>query len=123
LIIRREVLFANGIRPRRELSDSRSPAKFRPVAYISAEISFRKAYFVTKGICDKAGVRRDQIGLITGARAELYFNGSWKSVSFDAIDELSTNGTDIIFIEKEGIPDELKEFADKCGIAMLKVVV
>jgi hypothetical protein len=72
-----------------------------------------------KKICDMCGVRRDQLNLITGARAELYFNGSWESVSFDAIDELAAKGTDIIVIEKEGIPDELREFADKYGIAMV----
>lgn len=72
-----------------------------------------------KKICDKAGIRRDQLNLITGARAEQYFNGSWSSVSFDKIEELSAKGTDILFIEKVGIPDELKEFADKWGIAMV----
>jgi hypothetical protein len=72
-----------------------------------------------KKICDMCGIRRDQLNLITGARAELYFNGTWESVSFDAIDELAAKGTDIIFIEKEGIPDELREFADKYGIAMV----
>jgi hypothetical protein len=72
-----------------------------------------------KAICDKAGIRRDQLNIITGARAELYFNGKWESVSFDKIEELSAEGTDILFIEKEGIPDELKEFADKWGIAMV----
>lgn len=72
-----------------------------------------------KAICDKAAIRRDQLNIITGARAELYFNGKWESVSFDKIEELSAEGTDILFIEKEGIPDELKEFADKWGIAMV----
>ena len=33
--------------------------------------------------------------------------------------KLSAKGTDILFIEKVGIPDELKEFADKWGIAMV----
>ena len=72
-----------------------------------------------KKICDKFGIRRDQLNLITGARAEQYFNGNWTSVSFDKIEELSAKGTDVIFIEKVGIPDELKEHADKYGVAMV----
>jgi hypothetical protein len=73
-----------------------------------------------KKICDRWGIRRDHLNTITGARAELYFNGSRESVSFDAIGELAAKGTDVIFIEKEGIPDELKEYADKYGVAMVK---
>jgi hypothetical protein len=72
-----------------------------------------------KKICDKFGKKRSEIGVITGARAEMYFDGRWRSVSFDAIGELAQMGTDIIFIEKEGIIDELKEHADKYGIAMV----
>jgi hypothetical protein len=72
-----------------------------------------------KKICDDFGIRRDSIGLVTGARAALYFNGGWESVSFDAIEELSGKGTDVVFIEKEGIIEELKEFADKYGVAMV----
>lgn len=42
-----------------------------------------------------------------------------ESVSFDAIEELAQKGTDIVFIEKEGIIDELKLHADKYGVAMV----
>ena len=49
----------------------------------------------------------------------MYFDGAWRSVSFDAIRELAQMGTDIVFIEKEGIIDELKGHADKYGIAMV----
>jgi hypothetical protein len=72
-----------------------------------------------KKICDAYGVRRDSIGLVTGARAAVYFNGEWLSVSFDAIEDLAGKGTDVVFIEKEGIIEELKEFADKYGVAMV----
>lgn len=37
-----------------------------------------------KQICDKAHKKRANLGIITGARAELYFDGDWESVSFDA---------------------------------------
>jgi len=84
-------------------------------------IDVSRRYFKTllKNICDKFGKKRSEIGVITGARAEMYFDGRWESVSFDAIEELAQKGTDIVFIEKEGIIDELKEHADKYGIAMV----
>jgi hypothetical protein len=72
-----------------------------------------------KQICDKACVKRSEIGVITGARAELYFNGRWESVSLDAIEELAGKGTDVVFIEKEGIIDELTGYADKYGVAFV----
>lgn len=84
-------------------------------------IDVSRRYFKTllRKICDKAGKKRSEIGIITGARAEMYFDGRWQSVSFDAIEELAQKGTDIVFIEKEGIIDELKEHAVKFGIAMV----
>jgi hypothetical protein len=84
-------------------------------------IHVKREYFksLLKKICDRRGKKRSEIGIITGARAELYFNGRWESVSFDAIEELAQKGTDIIFIEKEGIIDELKPHADKFGVAMV----
>jgi hypothetical protein len=84
-------------------------------------IDVSRRYFKTllRKICEKAGKKRSEIGIITGARAEMYFDGRWESVSFDAIEELAHKGTDIVFIEKEGIIDELKEHADKYGVAMV----
>lgn len=35
-------------------------------------------------ICKKSGLKREDLGIIAGVRAELYFNGNWTSVSFDA---------------------------------------
>ena len=70
-------------------------------------------------ICNKAGIKREDLGIIAGVRAELYFDGTWTSVSFDAIEELAGKGTDIVFIEKEGVPEVLTEYADKYGIAMV----
>jgi hypothetical protein len=84
-------------------------------------IHVTREYFksLLRKICSKYGKKRSEVGIITGARAELYFDGRWESVSFDAIEELAKKGTDIIFIEKEGIIDELKPHADKYGIAMV----
>ena len=72
-----------------------------------------------KKICDIRGVKRSDIGITTGARAELYFNGGWWSVSFDAIGGLATKGTDLVFIEKQGIIDELVTHADKYGVSLV----
>jgi hypothetical protein len=44
-------------------------------------------------ICKAAGKKREDIGIIAGVRAELYFGGTWTSISFDAIDELAEKGT------------------------------
>lgn len=85
------------------------------------DIKVSREWFKTliKKICDEVGKKRADLGIVTGARAELYFDGGWESVSFDAIKELAAKGTDLIFIEKEGIIDELKEHADKYGVAMV----
>jgi hypothetical protein len=40
-------------------------------------------------------------------------------VGFDDIRELSLYGTDLIIIEKEGMAEQLKTFADEDGIALL----
>ena len=58
-------------------------------------------------LCKKIGIKREDLDIIAGARAELYFNGEWSSVSFDAINDLAGVGTDIIFIEKAGVPTNM----------------
>jgi hypothetical protein len=70
-------------------------------------------------LCKDAGVTRESLGIFAGARAELYFDGTWSSVSFDRITELAEKGTDIVCIEKKGVPEVLTEYADKYGIALL----
>lgn len=69
--------------------------------------------------CKKAGITRESLGIFAGVRAELYFKGKWTSVSFDSIEELAEKGTDIVFVEKEGIPEVLTDYADKYSIAMV----
>ena len=74
---------------------------------------------LVKIFCEAAGITRESLGIFAGVRAELYFNGNWSSVSFDSITSLAEKGTDIVFVEKEGIPEVLTDFADKYGIAMV----
>jgi 5S rRNA maturation endonuclease (ribonuclease M5) len=85
------------------------------------DIKVTRSWFkaLIRKICDEASKKRTNIGIVTGARAELYFDGGWESVSFDSIKELAAKGTDLIFIEKEGIIDELNEHDDKYGVAMV----
>jgi len=70
-------------------------------------------------LCKAAAVTRESLGIFAGARAELYFGGVWSSVSFDKIGKLAEKGTDIVCIEKQGVPEVLTEWADKYGIALL----
>lgn len=81
----------------------------------------KREYFkqLLNDLCKKIGIKREDLDIIAGARAELYFDGEWSSVSFDAINDLAEVGTDIIFIEKAGVPEMLVEHADKYGIAMV----
>src|SRR4029453_10320236 len=74
---------------------------------------------LVKEICEGMGVTRESLGIFAGVRAELYFSGTWTSVSFDNVKSLADKGTDIIFIEKEGISEVLTEWADKYGLAMV----
>jgi hypothetical protein len=72
-----------------------------------------------KDLCKAAGVTRESLGIFAGARAELYFDSTWSSVSFGKIKDLAEKGTDIVCIEKQGVPEVLTEWADKYGIALL----
>ena len=72
-----------------------------------------------RDLCKAAGVTRESLGIFAGARAELYFDGGWSSVSFGKIRDLAEKGTDIVCIEKQGVPEVLTEWADKYGIALL----
>jgi hypothetical protein len=80
-----------------------------------------RGYFTSriKAVCERIGVTREELGIIAKPRATMYFNGKWTSVSYDAIDDLARNGTDIIFIEKKGIVEVFCEYADDYGIALV----
>ena len=71
-------------------------------------------------VCANLGVTRESLGIFAAARAEMYFDGRWSSVSYNAIEELAGNGTDVIFIEKLDLVEVLSTYADKYGVAMVK---
>lgn len=72
-----------------------------------------------KVVCEKLGITRESLGIIAKARATMYFNGKWMSVSYDAIGSLAEHGTDIIFIEKVDVVQVLSKYADKYGVALV----
>lgn len=74
---------------------------------------------VIKRVCDKLGITREQLGIVAAPWATMYYNGSWPNVSFEAINSLAQNGTDIIFFEKLDIVRVLGKYADIYGIAFV----
>lgn len=93
---------------------------FQPILEeANIEVSRDTITAYVRELCKDAGVTRESLGIFAGARAELYFDGTWNSVSFDRITELAEKGTDIVCIEKKGVPEVLTVYADKYGIALL----
>ena len=52
-------------------------------------------------------------------RAQLYFKGKWRDVGLKEIEQLSLYGIALLIIEKEGVAEQLRVFADQKGIALL----
>ena len=73
-------------------------------------------------VCQKLGVTRESLGIFAGARATMYFDGTWSNVRFDAIGHLAEKGTDILFVEKMPIVEVLTEYADKYGVALVNTI-
>ena len=80
-----------------------------------------RKYFksLIKAACEKLGVTREQLGIVAAPWATMYFDGNWTGVSFDAVNALANNGTDIVFIEKLDMVRVLGKYADKYGIALV----
>jgi hypothetical protein len=70
-------------------------------------------------ICEVEDVKRNDIGIMAAAWATMYYNGQFRAVNFADMKELAENGTDIIFIEKGGMVEALKDYADKYRIALV----
>jgi hypothetical protein len=65
-------------------------------------------------------VTREDLGIIASSRAIMYFDGHEYPVGKDNISTLAkAKTTDMIVIEKEGMADALKEFADEYHIALV----
>jgi hypothetical protein len=73
-----------------------------------------------RDICKKdLHCRREDLKIIAGGRADLYFNGTWVSISWDKIEELSETGTDGIMIEKEGMARIFDGLVNPYGFAVI----
>jgi 5S rRNA maturation endonuclease (ribonuclease M5) len=85
---------------------------------------YDRDYFkrLIRKFCDDLHITRLSMGLVSGARASIFFDGEWESVSFDAIKELAAKGTDMLFIEKADICEVLSPFAKKYGVALVNTV-
>jgi len=62
---------------------------------------------------------REKLGIIAGERGVLYFKGDAAAVSFDNLDWLKKQGSDVLFIEKEGVAELMAPYAEDKGIAIL----
>jgi hypothetical protein len=62
---------------------------------------------------------REDLGIVAGERAVMYYDGRSYPVNVDSFKELAQNGVAIIIIEKEGIADLFHKFADKYGVALV----
>ena len=60
---------------------------------------------------------REDLGIISGARASLYFDGKWENVDMDEIVALAEKGTDLVFIEKRGVIEIVSKYIGQYGIA------
>jgi hypothetical protein len=67
----------------------------------------------------KGSPTREQLGIFASPRATMYVNGRWFRVDIDDIPELAGKGTDVIFIEKQGVVEIIKDLADIYGIAFV----
>jgi hypothetical protein len=62
---------------------------------------------------------REDLGIVAGERAVMYYDSRSYPVNVDSFKELAQNGVAIIIIEKEGIADLFHKFADKYGVALV----
>ncbi len=65
----------------------------------------------------KGSPMREDLGIIAGARASLYFDGKWENVDMDEIVALAEKGTDLVFIEKRGVIEIVSKHIGHFGIA------
>jgi hypothetical protein len=88
--------------------------------YSNEEIDRDYITGLIKEVCeDDLGVKRENIGILAADRAQLYFKGKWMDVGLKEIEQLSLYGIALLIIEKEGVAEQLRIFADQKGIALL----
>lgn len=80
----------------------------------------KKLYEMIKPICEKFyDVKRHEIGIFPDDRAVMTFKDGQYAVSFNALRRLMGNGTDVVFVEKQGTVMKMSIFAKKVGLAFI----
>jgi hypothetical protein len=70
-------------------------------------------------LCDLLELRRDNLGIIAQAYATMYFRGRLYNIAIDGLAGLKNLGAFVLIIEKEGIVEVLKPYADRYGVALV----
>jgi hypothetical protein len=70
-------------------------------------------------VCEYYDIKREDIGIVAGAWATMFYMGKWSAVNFEDIEALAQNGTDLIFVEKQDIVQSLGPHASKYGVALI----
>jgi len=73
---------------------------------------------LVRTICNRLGVKREDVGIYEATRAQLYFKGGIYDVSLEQLAEIRKKGADILIIEKAGVVELLMPHADKYGFAL-----
>ena len=73
---------------------------------------------LVRTICNRLGVKREDLGIYEATRAQLYFKSGIYDVSLEHLEEIKKKGADILIIEKEGVVELLIPHADKYGFAL-----
>jgi hypothetical protein len=88
--------------------------------YSNEEIDRDYITGLIKEVCeDDLDVKREDIGILAADIAQLYFEGKWMDVGLKEIEQLSMYGIALLIIEKEGVAEQLRVFADQKRIALL----
>jgi hypothetical protein len=70
-------------------------------------------------LCKVHDVAREEIGIIAAPWGSMYYMGEWYDISYHTVEDLALKGTDIIFIEKRDIVQNLGKYASTMRIALV----
>lgn len=65
-------------------------------------------------------ITREDLNIVASARGIMFFEGQYIPVTIDAIRTLANQGVGIIVIEKSGILELLKDYAQEYGVALIQ---
>lgn len=80
----------------------------------------KKFYDKIRPACENFyDVKRHEIGIFPNDRATMTFGGDEYSVSYHTIPQLCSNGTDIVFVEKQSTVTLMSPYAEPVGISFI----